>query len=139
MEVLDEVQDLITSRLFYRVSGVLTLVATYRPNLDFATICSRYADGLSTEDIQTLGENLLPHVRLVEEQVSTQWVMDVRREDMARSVCREDIAQPTDGMEPGSEVDIAPASTEPNVIPSGSEQPVPSPVEPTPDAAGSPQ
>ena len=38
---------------------MLTLVATYYPNLDFATICSGYADGLSTEDIQTLGESLL--------------------------------------------------------------------------------
>ena len=39
---------------------------------------------------------------------------------------REDIAQPADGTEPGSEVDITPASTEPNVVPPRSEQPVPS-------------
>ena len=51
VEVLDEVQALITSGLFYGASGVLTSVATYHPNLDFATICSGYADGLSTEDI----------------------------------------------------------------------------------------
>ena len=78
---------------------------------------------------------MLPHARLVAEQVSAQWVMDVRREDMAKSVCREDVAQPTDGMEPGSEVDIAPALTEPNVVPLGSEPPVPSPAAPTADAA----
>ena len=111
------------------------MVATYHPNLDFATICSGYADGLSTEDIQTLRESLLPHARLVAEQVSTQWVMDVHREDMARSVRWEDVAQPADGTEPGSEVDIAPALTEPNVVPPGSEQPVPSPAVPTADAA----
>ena len=69
------------------------------------------------------------------EQVSAQWVMDVRREDMARSVHREDVAQPTDGTEPRLEVDIAPASTEPNVVPPGSEQPAPSSVAPTADAA----
>ena len=41
----------ITSGLFYGASGVLTSVVTYHPNLDFTTICSGYADGLSTEDI----------------------------------------------------------------------------------------
>ena len=69
-EVPDVVRDLITSGLFYRASGVLTSVATYHPNLHFATICIGYANGLSMEDIQTLGESLLPHARLVAEQVS---------------------------------------------------------------------
>ena len=85
-KVSDEVRALITDGLFYGTSGVLTSVAMYHSNLDFATICSGYADGLSTEDIQSLGESLLPHARLVAEQVSAQWVMDARREDMARSV-----------------------------------------------------
>ena len=49
---------------------MLTSVATYHPNLYFATICSGYVDGLSTEDIQSLGEALLPHAKLVAEQVS---------------------------------------------------------------------
>ena len=115
------------------------MVATYNPNLDFATICSGYADGLCTEDIQTLGESLLPHARLVVEQVSAQWVMDVHREDMARSVHREDIAQPTDGTEPGSEVDVVPPSIEPNVVLPRSEQPTPSPVTPIADATEPPQ
>jgi len=118
---------------------VLTLVATYHPNLDFATICSGYADVLSTEDIQSLGESLLPHARLVAEQVSTQWVMDAHHEDMAGSMRQGDVTQPTDGGEPRSEVDIALPSTEPNVIQPGSEQPVPSPVAPTADAAEQPQ
>ena len=86
-EVSDEVRALITSGLFYGASGVLTSMVTYHPNLDFATICSGYADGLSTEDIQTLGESLLPHARLVAEQVSVQWVMDARHEYMVGSVC----------------------------------------------------
>ena len=90
-EVLDAVWDLIKSGLFYGASGVLTSVATYHPNLDFATICSGYVDGLSTEDIQSIEESLLPHARLVAEQVSTQWVMDVHHEDMARSVHRGDV------------------------------------------------
>ena len=86
------------------------------------------------EDIQSIGEGLLPHARSVADQVSAQWVMDVRREDMARSMRGEGTAQPTDGVEPGSEVDIAPASTELNVVPLVSEQPAPSPVAPTADA-----
>jgi hypothetical protein len=67
-----------------------------------------------------------------------QWVMDVHLEDMARSMRQEDIAHPTDGMEPGSEVDVVPPSAELNVVPSGSEQPAPSSVVPTVDAAESP-
>ena len=50
-EVPDAVKDLIRSGLFYGVSGVLTSVATYHPNLDLATICSGYAEGLSMGDI----------------------------------------------------------------------------------------
>ena len=91
-KVLDAVKDLIKSGLFYGASGVLTSVATYHPNLDFTTICSGYAEGLSMEDVQSIGESLLPHARSVAEQVSTQWVMDVRHEDMARSMHGEDIA-----------------------------------------------
>ena len=92
MVVLDAVWDLIRSGLFYGASGVLTLVAMHHPNLDFTAICSGYAEGLSMEDIQSIGEGLLPHARSVAEQVSAQWVMDVRCEDMARSMRGEDIA-----------------------------------------------
>ena len=67
------------------------------------------------EDIQSLGESLLPHAKLVAEQVSARWVMDARRADMAAGVRQEDVAQPTDGVEPGSEVDVASPLTEPNV------------------------
>ena len=126
MEAPDEVRALITSGFFYGASGVLTSVVTYHPNLDFATIYSGYANGLSTEDIQLLEESLLPHARLVAEQVFAQWVMDARREDMAGSMRQGDVAQPADGTEPRSEVDVISPSTEPNVVPSGSEQPAPS-------------
>ena len=50
-EVPDVVKDLVRSGLFYGASAVLTVVATYHPNLDFATICDGYAEGLSMEDI----------------------------------------------------------------------------------------
>ena len=123
------------SGLFYGASGVLTSVAMHHPNLDFTTIYSGYVEGLSTEDIQSIGEGLLPHARSVAEQVSAQWVMDVRCEDMARSMRGEDVAQPTDGMEPRSEVDVSLALTEQNAMPSRSEQPAPSLVAPTADAA----
>ena len=65
--------------------------------------------------------------------------MDAHREDMAGSMRQGDVAQPADGAEPRSRVDIAPPSTEPNVVLSGSEQPVPSLVAPTADATGPPQ
>jgi len=85
-EVLDEVRALINDGLFYGTSGVLTSMATYHPDLDFATICSGYADGWRMEDIHSLGESLLPHAKLVAEQVSTQWVMDAHRADMAKGM-----------------------------------------------------
>jgi len=67
-------------------------VVMHHPNLDFATICSGYADGLSMEDIKSLGESLLLHSRLVAEQVSVKWVMDAYHEDMARSMRLGDVA-----------------------------------------------
>ena len=76
-EVPDAVRDLITSGLFYGASVVLTSVAKHHSNLDFTTICSGYAEGLSTEDIQSIGESLLSHARSMADQVSAQWVMDV--------------------------------------------------------------
>ena len=137
-EVPDEVRTLITHGLFYGASRVLTSVATYHPGLDFATIYSGYADGWSMEDSQSLGESLLPHIRLVAEQVSAQWVMDAHHVDMARSVRQEDIAQSADGVEPGSEVDVAPPLAEPNVAQSEDKQPLPSPIKPVVDATEEP-
>ena len=136
MEVPDAVQDLVRSGLFYGASGVLTSVATHHPNLDFAAICSGYAEGLSMEDIQSIGESLLPHVWSVLEQVSTEWVMEVRHEDIAQSMRGEDAFETADSPEPGLGGNVASASVELNVVPSGSEQPAPSSVAPPADAAG---
>ena len=44
-EVPDEVRALITDRMFYGMSGVVTSVATHHLNLDFAAIYSGYTDG----------------------------------------------------------------------------------------------
>ena len=96
---------------------MLTSVAMHHPNLDFTTICSGYAEGLSMEDIQSIGESLLLHARSVVEQVSTQWMMDIRHEDMAKSMRGEDVAQSADGAEPGLEANVAPALIELNVVP----------------------
>ena len=115
---------------------MLTSVATHHPNLDFDAICNGYAEGLSMEDIQSIGESLLPHARSVSEQVSAEWVMDVHREDMAQSMHLEDAFEPTDSPEPGLAGNVASASIEPNVVPPGSEQPAPSSVAPPADAAG---
>ena len=71
-EVPGEVRDLIRSGLFYGASGVLTAVGMHHPHLDFTTICSGYAEGMSMADIQSIGERLLPHARSVADQVSTE-------------------------------------------------------------------
>ena len=51
VEVPGEVWDLIRSGLFYGASGVLTTLGTHHPHLDFATICSGYAEGMSMAGI----------------------------------------------------------------------------------------
>ena len=65
--------------------------------------------------------------------------MEARRANTAEGARQEDIAQPTDGVEPGSEANIVPPLTEPNVVSSETEQPSSSPVSPAADAAGQPQ
>ena len=79
---------LISDGMFYGTSGVLTLVATHHPDLDFAAIYSGYADGYSPDTIHALGESLLPHAQLVAEQVSVQWVMDARRANTPKARTR---------------------------------------------------
>ena len=66
----------------------------HHSDLDFAAICSGYADGWSLEAIHALRESLLPHAQLVAEQVSTQWVMDARRANVAEGMHQEDVTKP---------------------------------------------
>ena len=62
--------------------------------------------------------------------------MDVRREDLAKSTCGEDVTELLDGEEPRLEVNVARVLAEPDVVPSGSEQLTPSSVAPSSDVAG---
>ena len=137
MEIPNAVKDLVRSGLFYGASGLLTSVATHHPNLDFDAICSGYAEGLSMEDIQSIGVSLLPHARSVSEQVSAVWVMHVRHQDMARSMHGENASEPADSPEPGSGGNVTSASVGPDVMPPESEQPAPSSFAPPADTAGS--
>jgi len=132
------VRALIIDGMFYGMSGVLTSVATHHPELDFAAICSGYADWLEPEAIHALRESLLPHAQLVAEQVFAQWVMDACHVSVAEGAHSEDVIQPTDGMEPRTEANIIPPPTEPNIIPQESEQPLSSPVAPLADLVGRP-
>ena len=50
-------------------------MGTHHPCLDFATIYSGYAEGMSMQDIQTIKDSLLPYTRSVADQVSTEWVI----------------------------------------------------------------
>ena len=44
-EVPNKVRVLISDRMFYKTSGVLTTVATHYPDLDLAAIYRGYVDG----------------------------------------------------------------------------------------------
>ena len=58
---------------------------------------------------------------------------------MVDGVCQEDVAHPVDGVEPRTEMNVAPLPMEPNVILPNSEQPVPLPITLTADVAREPQ
>ena len=124
--------------MFYGTLGVLTSVATHHPDLDFTAICRGYTDGWSTDAIHVLGESLVPYTQMVVEQVSTQWVMEAHRSSMAECVHQEDVIQPVDGVETRSEASVVPPSTEPNVVPSESEQPLSSSIVSSADVVGRP-
>ena len=57
---------------------------------------------------------------------------------MAEDVCREDVVQPMEGVESGSEVSVIPPPIEPSVVLTGSELPSSSSTVPSADAAGRP-
>jgi len=61
VEVPNEVWVLISDSMFYGTSGVLTMVLTHYPDLDFMTIYRGYADGWSADKIHAMGESLVPH------------------------------------------------------------------------------
>jgi len=65
--------------------------------------------------------------------------MEAHRASMAEGVRQEDVIQPTDGVETGSEASIDPPPTEPNVVPSESEQPLSTSIVPSADTVGRPQ
>ena len=92
-EVPTEVRVLISDRMFYEMSGVLTSVATHHLDLDFTAICSGYANGWSPYAIHALGESLLSQAQLVAKQVSTQWVMEAHCVSVAEGVRQEDVTQ----------------------------------------------
>ena len=95
---------------------MLTSVATHHLDLDSTDICSGYANSWSPNAIHALGEGLLPHAQLVAEQVSVQWVMEAHRASVAEGARQEDATQPADGVDFGSEVNVIPPSTKPNVV-----------------------
>ena len=65
--------------------------------------------------------------------------MEARRASVAEGVRQEDIIQPADGVEAGSEASVVLPPTEPNIALSESEQPLSSLVAPSADAVGRPQ
>ena len=72
--------------MFYGMSGVLTLMVTHHPDLDFASICRGYTNGWSADEIHVLGESLVPFAQMVAEQVTAQWVMEAHRSSIAKDM-----------------------------------------------------
>ena len=80
----------------------------------------------------------MPYAQMVAEQVSMQWVMDARHSIMAEGVHQEDVIHPVDGVETVSKASVIPPLTEPNIVPSKSEQPLSSSTVPSADATRQP-
>ena len=68
------------------------------------------------------------------QQVTAQWVMEARRLTVAADMHQEDVVQPTELAEDGSEASVIPPAIEPNVVLTGSELPLSS----STDATGGP-
>ena len=113
-------------------------MVTHFPDLDFTAIYRGYADGWSADKIHALGESLVPHAQMVVEQVTTQWVMEAHRSSVAEDVLQEDVIQPMEGVETGSEASVVLSPIEPNVVPTGSELPSSLSTVPSADAARRP-
>ena len=85
---------------------------------------------------------------MVAEQVTAQWVMEARRSTVAIDVRWEDIVQPMEVAEAGSEASVVPPPIEPNVVPTtaepsvivltSTELPLSSPTAPSVDATRGP-
>ena len=135
-EVLNEVRALIFDGMFYETSGALTLVATHHLDLDFMAIYRGYADGWSADEILELGESLVSYAQMVTEQVTAQWVMGAHRLSVSKDVHREDVIQPMEGVETGSEASIVLPSIELNIVLTESVMPSSSSTEPSVDATG---
>ena len=75
---------------------------------------------------------------MVAEQVTAQWVMKAHRSSVVEDVCQEDVIQPMEGVETGSEVSIVLPPIETNVVPTRSELPSSLSTVPSADAAWRP-
>ena len=65
-------------------------------------------------------------------------MMEARHSSMAEEVRREDVVQPVEGVETGSEASVVPPPIEPNIVLTGSELPSSSSTVPSADATGQP-
>ena len=74
---------------------------------------------------------------MVAEQVTTQWVMEAHRSSVAEDVLQEDVIQPMEGVETGSEASIIPTIAELSAIsPTTTKLPSSSSTIPSVDVAG---
>lgn len=67
-----------------------------------------------------------------------QWLIKAHRSTMTAYVCREDVVQPTEAAEVGSEASVVPPPTEPNVILTVAELPSSLSIASSADAAAGP-
>ena len=91
VEVPNDVRVLISNGMFYGTMGLLTLMATHHPGLDFMAIYRGYTDVWSTDEIHVLRESLVPHAQMVAKQVNAQWVMEARHLTVPADVHWEDV------------------------------------------------
>jgi hypothetical protein len=72
------VVGLIADRVFRGASGVLTLVASHYPTLDFEAVGRGYAAGWFADRLHELGQSLVPVAAAIAEATTVEWVKEAR-------------------------------------------------------------
>ncbi|TKW29089.1 hypothetical protein SEVIR_3G373080v4 [Setaria viridis] len=110
--VPDMVQMLIVDGIFHGALGVLTSVVSHFPDLDLERLRGGYAPGMNLEEIQELGQSLVPHVQALTENITAKWVIESR---LAENVADSSVVAQSE-VEPGEILDTSGSAADPPAI-----------------------
>jgi hypothetical protein len=91
-EISGEVVGLITDKVFHGALGVLTLVASHFPTLDFAADgrgASSNKSTTSADRLRELEQSFVPVAMAIEEVTTAEWVKEARHAEREETLGRD--------------------------------------------------